>query len=116
MTPHVRIRQALAGLANDRVFPLVADDVNVTPYIVFQIVGGDPQEYLTGEKPEKRQRRVQLNVWSKSSIEAAEIADQVEDALRAVGDLQAEVLTAAIDTYDEFLKYRGAMQEFYIFC
>jgi len=115
MTPHVRIRQALAGLASDRVFPLVADDVNVTPYVVFQIVGGDPQEYLTGEKPEKRQRRVQINVWSRSSIEASEIADQVEDALKAA-PLQTEVLTTAIDTYDEVLKYRGTLQEFYIFC
>jgi len=115
MSPHVQVRQALSGLAGDRVFPLVAEEDTATPYIVFQIVGGDPQQRLSGEKPEKQQRRVQVNVWSKSSIEASEIADQVEDALRATA-LQLEVLTVAADTYDEVTKYRGTMQEFYIFC
>ena len=115
MTPHARVRLALQGLAGDRVFPLVADEDTATPYVVYQIVGGDAQEFLSGEKPEKKQRRIQINVWSKSSLEASEVADQVEDALRAAA-LQTEVLTIATDTYDETTKYRGAMQEFYIFC
>jgi hypothetical protein len=115
MTPHAQVRQALRGLAGDRVFPLVADEGTAAPYVVFTIVGGNPQEFLSGEKPEKKWRRVQTTVWSKSTTEASEIADQAEDALRAA-PLQTEVLTVAIDTYDETTKLRGAMQEFYIFC
>lgn len=115
MTPHARLKLALEGLAGDRVFPLVADEGTATPYIVYQIIPGDAQEFLSGEKPEKKQRRVQVNVWSRSSIEASEIAEQVEDALRAA-PLQTEVLTIASDTYDETTKYRGTMQEFYVFC
>jgi hypothetical protein len=116
MTVHVEVREALRGLAGDRVFPLVADENTATPYVVFQVVGGDPQEFLSGEKPEKRQRRVQVNVWSKSTIEAGQIAEQVEDALRAATNLQPEVLTIPIDTFDEATKYRGTRQEFYLFC
>lgn len=116
MTVHIEVCEALRGLAGDRVFPLVADEGTVTPFIVYQVVGGDTQEYLSGEKPEKKQRRVQVKVWSKSTIEAAQIAEQVEDALRAAVDLQAEVLTIPIDTFDEETKYRGTMQDFYLFC
>lgn len=116
MTVHVEVCEALRGLAGNRVFPLMADEGTPTPYIVYQVVGGDAQEYLSGEKPEKKQRRVQVKVWSKSTIEAAQIAEQVEDALRAAVDLQPQVLTVPIDTFDETTKYRGQMQDFYLFC
>jgi hypothetical protein len=116
MTVHTEVREALRGLAGDRVFPLVADEGTATPYVVFQVVGGASQEFLGGEKPEKKQRRVQVNVWSKSILEAGQIAEQVEDTLRAATVLQPEVLTIPLDTYDEVTKYRGTMQEFYLFC
>lgn len=116
MTVHIEVREVLRGLAGDRVFPLVADEGTATPFIVYQVVGGDAQGYLSGEKPEKKQRRVQVKVWSKSTIEAAQIAEQVEDALRAAVDLQPETLTVPIDTFDEETKYRGTMQDFYLFC
>lgn len=116
MTVHIEVREALRGLAGDRVYPLMADEDTATPYIVYQVVGGDAQEYLSGEKPCKKQRRVQVKVWSTSTIEAAQIAEQVEDALRAAAHLQPDVLTVPMDTFDEATKYRGAMQDFYLFC
>lgn len=116
MTVHVQVRDALRNLAGDRVYPLVADENTATPYIVFQIVGGDPGSFVSGEKPQKRQRRVQVSVWAKSILEAGAIADQVEDAFRAVPALQMDVLTGAVDTYDETTKYRGTMQDFSLFC
>lgn len=116
MTVRTEVRAALQALAGGRVFPVVAEEGVETPYIVFQVVGGDPGEYVSGDKPNKKQRRVQINVWSKSTLEAEAIAGQVDDALRAVRHLQAEVLTEAIDTYDEATKYRGTMQDFYLFC
>ena len=116
MTVHVEVRDALRGLAGDRIFPLMADEGTPTPYIVYQVVGGDAQEYLSGEKPGKKQRRVQVRVWSKSTIEAAQIAEQAEDALRAAAHLQPEVLTIPVDTLDEATRYRGTMQDFYLFC
>ena len=115
MSVHVKVRDVLTGLAGDQVFPIVAPEGTLPPYVVFQVVGGDPQEFITGEKPEKRQRRLQVNVWSESIIEAEEIAQQAENALRAAG-LQTEVLTVAADTYDETTKRCGKVQEFYLFC
>jgi hypothetical protein len=116
MTVHADICGALAGLAGDQVFPLVAEEGTLPPYIVFQVIGGDPQEFLSGEKPDKRQRRVQVSVWAKSTLEAAQLAEQVEDAIRAAKNLQPEVLTVPADTIDEATRYRGTIQEFYLFC
>ncbi|TQK10252.1 DUF3168 domain-containing protein [Herbaspirillum sp. SJZ107] len=116
MSVHIEVREALRGLAGDKVFPLTAPEGTPPPYIVFQVVGGAVQEFVSGEKPEKRQRRVQVKVWSESTIEAAEIAEQVEDSLRAAVDLQPEVLTIPIDILDEATNYRGTMQDFYLFC
>lgn len=116
MTVHVDVREALRGLAGDQVFPLMADEGTLPPYIVFQVVGGDPQEFLSGEKPNRQQRRVQVSVWAKSSLEAGRLAEQVEDAIRAAKDLQPEVLTIPVDTIDDATRYRGTIQEFYLFC
>lgn len=116
MTIHTEICAALSGLAGDRIYPLVAPEKTPAPYVVFQVVGGDAMAFISGEKPEKRIRRVQVSVWSTSIIEAEQIAEQVEDAFRAVVALQAQALTIAIDTYDETTDYRGKMQDFNLFC
>lgn len=115
MTPHEQIRLVLGELADGRVFPGIADAGTPTPYITFQVIGGPPINFITGETPAKRFVRVQINVWSATSIEAFEVAAQVENALRAETALQTEALTSAGDTYDELTEYRGAMQEFQLF-
>jgi len=115
MTPHAQIFSVLGELAGGRVFPGIADAGTPTPYITFQVIGGPPINFITGEAPAKRFVRVQINVWSTISIEAFEVAEQVEIALRAETALQTEALTGAGDTYDELTEYRGAMQEFQLF-
>ncbi|MFC3457260.1 MULTISPECIES: DUF3168 domain-containing protein [Massilia] len=112
MTPHERLFSVLGGLSGGRVFPGIAEPDTPTPYITFQVIGGPPIHFVTGEAPAKRLARVQINVWSATSIEAFEVIAQVEDSLRAETALQLEVLTNAGDTYDELTTYRGAMQEF----
>lgn len=116
MTPHEEIFAAIGHLAGGQVFPGIADEGTETPYVTFQIMGGPPIKFITGEKPAKRFSRVQINVWAATSIEAFGVAADVEDALRAAVHLQTEVLTGAGDTYDEVTKDRGAMQEFMLFC
>lgn len=116
MSVHVEVREALRDLVGDRVYPVVADEGAVTPYIVFQVVGGGPEEFIGGDKPAKRLYRIQVNVWAATALEASAIAEQAEDALRARAVLQTEVLTGAADTFDDVTRYRGTMQDFYVFC
>lgn len=116
MSIYVRILDALQDLAGGRVFPVVADEGVETPYIVVQRVGGTPMNLLTGENPERKSHRVQVSVWAADAVEAEQVAAQVEAAMRLAVDLQPEVLTGPVDTYDETTTYRGTRQDFSLFC
>ncbi|MEH6434286.1 tail completion protein gp17 [Massilia sp. DD77] len=115
MSVYVQVFEALAGLAGGRVYPILADEGVSTPYIVVQRVGGAPVNFLTGEQPEQKHHRIQVSVWATTAVEAEEVAEQVEQAMRLAVALQPEVLGGAVDTYDELTTYRGTRQEFSLF-
>lgn len=115
MIAETLIYEAVKHLAGGRVFPDFADAGTELPFIVYQAVGGDPENYLTGEQPDKQRVRMQVSVWvSESRIEASELGQQVEAAIRAAINLQPEVATGRVATYDEETKRRGTRQDFYI--
>lgn len=116
MTPEVQICDALKHLAGGRIWPDFAE-TDELPCIVYQAVGGEPVNYLTGEQPDKQKVRVQISVWAGASrIAASELGQQVEEAIRAATTLQPEVATGRLATYDEDTKCRGTRQDFYLFC
>lgn len=107
--------EVLASLANGRIFPDVAPENTPVPYITYQAVGGEPMNFLSGDRPDKVNTRMQVNVWAATRLEAAALAQQVEDAVRGAVALQPEVLTGRVATYDEATTYRGTMQDFSLF-
>lgn len=112
MTIEAQVYAVLKVLAGGRVFPDVAPEDTLTPYITYQAVGGEPVNFLSGEAPGKANARMQVNVWASTRIEASELGAQVEDVMRAAVNLQPEVLTGRVATYDETTTYRGTMQDF----
>jgi len=116
VTPEDHIDGVLARLADGRVYPDVAPLGTDTPYITYQVVGGEPINFLSGDRPDKQFVRMQVNVWSKRRAEAAEISMLVEDALRSATELQVEVVSGRTSTYDEETDSRGTMQDFMLFC
>lgn len=116
MTAETLIYDALKALAGGRVFPDFAPEGTALPFIVYQAVGGDPMNLLTGEQPDKQRVRMQVSVWASARVEASELGAQVESAIRAAVDLQPEVATGRVATFDEATKYRGTRQDFYLFC
>ncbi|MBD8654119.1 DUF3168 domain-containing protein [Oxalobacteraceae sp. CFBP 13730] len=116
MTAEDHIDGVLAHLADGRVYPDVAPLGTDTPYITYQVVGGEPINFLSGDRPDKQFVRMQVNVWSKHRAEAAEISMLVEDALRSATALQVEVVSGRTSTYDEETDSRGTMQDFMLFC
>lgn len=116
MTPHEQIFAAIGELVEGRVFAGIADEGTATPYVTFYIVGGSLLDFISGDRPAKRFVRVQVNTWAGTSIEAFQVAGQVEDALHAAVHLQTETLDVARDDHDEVTKDYGAMQEFMLFC
>lgn len=112
MSIDAKIRAALTSLVNGRVYPDVAEINTTTPYITYQQVGGDAINYLEGGIIGKRNARIQINVWSKSRLEASELSERAEDAMRLDLGLQTDVLGARIARYEEDTKLRGTMQDF----
>jgi len=110
MTIEAEVLTALRHLAGGQIFPDVAPEGTLPPYITFQGVGGEPVNFLTGDKPSKTNTRMQVNVWAANRLEASALGAQVEDALRGATHLQPEVLTGRVATSEE--KYRGTMQDF----
>lgn len=115
MTIEELVRQALGDLAGGRIFPDFAPAGTVPPFITYQVVGGKPINFLTGDRPDRTNARVQINVWSKSRLDASVLGAEVEDAIRVAVMLQPEVLTGRNSTFDEETQYRGTMQDFSLF-
>ena len=107
--------EVLKDLADGRIFPDVVPTNTPVPYITYQAVGGEPMNFLSGDQPDKANTRMQVNVWAATRLEAAALAQQVEDAVRGAAALQPEVLTGRVATYDETTTYRGTMQDFSLF-
>lgn len=112
MSVDTQIFAALSSLAGGRVFPDVAPEVTVRPYLTYQQVGGDALNYLEATVPGKRNARIQINAWADTRLAASELSEQAEDALRLAAGLQAEVLGARVSIYEEDTRLRGARQDF----
>jgi hypothetical protein len=103
VTPEDHIEVVLAHLADGRLYPDVAPLSTDTPYITYQVVGGEPMNFLSGDRPAKQHVRMQVNCWAG--------ADE-----RSATELQVEVVSGRTSTYDEETDSRGTMQDFMLFC
>ncbi len=106
------IYDTLKGLVSNRVFPDVAPKDTITPYITYQQVGGAAINFLKQEVPSKMNSRFQINVWSKTRLEAKAIAELASGALRLETQLQTTVIGEGTATYDELTTLRGTRQDF----
>jgi hypothetical protein len=102
----------LKGLVGDRVYPDLALENTVRPFIVYQKVGGRAVNFVEATVPSKRNGRFQISVWSETRLEADAIALQAETILRQAAALQTTVLTDPFSAYDELTKSRGTQQDF----
>ena len=116
MSIESQIFAALKGLVANRVYPDLAPDAAVRPYIVYQQVGGKAVNFISQAAPSKRNARVQVAVWGDTRASVSLVAGQVEDALRADSGLQTTVLGAAVSDYEADTKLRGSRQDFSVWC
>lgn len=112
MSMETVVFNALQALVSGRVFPDLAPEDTIKPYITFQQVGGEAINFIEGAIPSKRNSRVQLNVWALSRKEAAELARQVEDTLRTTSALQTTVLGSHSSDYEPETQLYGTRQDF----
>ena len=101
----------LGAFVGNRVFPDTADLGTPLPYIIYQQVGGQAFSYLGSEVTDKKPARIQIRLWSETRAQAMTTIRQIENALVSA-PLHGMPLGAAIATYDENAKLRGALQDF----
>jgi hypothetical protein len=106
------IYDTLKGLVGNRVFPDVAPENTVRPYMTYQQVGGEAINFLDATVPSKRNGRWQVNVWADSRLQAAALSRQAEDAMRTAAGLLTTVLGAPVAIYEPDTKLFGAIQDF----
>lgn len=101
----------IGALVGGRVFPDVAPFATVTPFAVYQQVGGSAVNFLGAESSAKKNARIQVTIWADTRLEAMTKIRQLEDVMCAAPIL-AYVEGAAIAHYDNSTKLRGALQDF----
>lgn len=105
---------AIKGFVSNRVYPDIAPLGAVEPYITWQGVGGKSLRFLDNTAADRRNTRLQVNVWAQTRTQANLIVHQIEDALCASSLFQATPLGEPVSDYDSETKSYGAMQDFSI--
>lgn len=108
------IREAIVHHAPDRVFPDMAPSSALNtndPFVTFTQIGGEAQAIVSG--PDKLRRiRVQINVWSRSRLEANTIARAVEESMRKATEFTGFRLAEFTAVYDQPTGWYGTTQDF----
>ena len=114
MTVEASLYTALSALVGGRVYPDVAPAGAVVPYITYQQVGGVAFAYLDKSPADRKNGRVQINVWATTRAEATALILQAETALTASTSFQASPIGAHANDYEDDTKLYGALQDFSI--
>lgn len=115
MTVEADIFSALTGLVSGRVWPSVnTSDPQVTPYITYQQVGGDPLSYCDAVMPNLRNGRFQVRVWSGDFDVVTSLMRQAETVMVESAALTAESLGGPVSVYEDDTRLHGSLQFFSI--
>jgi hypothetical protein len=104
----------LGPLAANRVYPDLTPENPTFPLIVYQQVGGTAGWYVENAMPDKKNARIQINVWAKTRVEANTLARLIELTI-CQSTLIAEPYGALTALYDDTLKIFGTRQDYGIF-
>ncbi len=111
MSLEAKLREILSPPVEGRVMPDVVEEGIDFPCITYQQVGGQAGWHLESEVPGRLHARVQINVWAKTRLEAANLAREAERLIAAGFDV-AQPYGAFISTHEDLLKLFGTRQDF----
>jgi len=106
MSLEATMKTLLGPLVSGRVYPDVTPDSPVFPLIVYQQVGGAAVEYLDETLPDKDHARMQVFIWSKTRLEASQIARSARIAILGAG-LSAQTFAAPTSVHEAEMKLYG---------
>lgn len=116
MTVEADIFTAIKGLVSNRAYPDLNDSATiVTPYIVYQEIGGEALTFLERAEPSKENGRFQVSCWATTRAASKALAKQVETAMTMATAFQAKPIGGKTSVFDEDTKLRGTRQDFTVF-
>lgn len=98
-----------------RVFPDVAPTSTAKPYVTFQAIGGETLRFLDNTAADKRNTKVQINVFAATRLESITLIRAIEDAMCASAAFIARPEAEPMHDYDADMLTYQAMQDFSIF-
>lgn len=101
----------LKGLCGGRVYPDTSPDTITAPFIVFQSVGGEPVNFTEQAVPDSANARVQIEVWSKTRLEADATMLAVRQAI-IQADWPAALVGEPVAEYEPYTKLYGSRADF----
>lgn len=113
MSLESQLYTVLSGVC-PRTFPDFAPTNTTRPYVTYQQIGGEAVNTLDKWVPNKRNARMQINVWADTRASAASTMQAIEDALRMSNLFQAEPESAMTADFDADFPVYSAMQDFSI--
>lgn len=106
MSLETDLKTLLGPLVSGRVYPDVTPDSPVFPLIVYQQVGGKATEYLDATLPDRDHARMQVFVWSRTRVEASQLARAARLAILGAG-MSAETYAAPTSIHNAEMKLYG---------
>jgi hypothetical protein len=103
---------ALSPLLSDQLFAVTAPGTAQLPYGVYQQIGGIPLNYAGGDIPDRRNARIQLNIWAARYIDALTLMKQAQDVMRQAEGLEVLLDGEFSDASDTELGRYGVRQDF----
>lgn len=112
MSMHAQIVAALGPVFAGRVYPMAAPTGATLPYATYQGVGGTDGVYLSNAPYEVEQRRVQINVWAATVLEAHAKMAEVRTTLCALVTPRCVPMGGVVDLMDPDTADRGVSKDF----
>lgn len=114
MTAESIVYEALQNLAGGNVFPDVAPSDSTAPWITYQAVGGKDFTNLDNSLSNPRNTRMQVAVWHTSRLAAAELMEQVYEALNNP-TVKGYPIGAPVSVFEQDTRLYGSRLDFSIF-
>ena len=97
-----------------RVRPLRGEEGMPTPYVVYQVIGGESINALDNSLPGQRRVLMQVAVWSKTLGESQALGNAIEAAMRSTTHFTAQPSGEAIPMDEPHTGLYGQIQRFFI--
>jgi hypothetical protein len=118
MSIEIDFRTTIINAAPNRVFPdfapsAVLSESNVSPFVTYQVIGGDGRRRID-QADSLKMYRIQVNCYAKTRILCSNLAILVESLLNNATLFKAVSLNQPISVYEDEVNLYGCMQDYSI--